>query len=79
MKDRPNTSRRFDKAVRRQLPTDIAAARALEAAGGVCERCEADDTMLFAVAQKHGGHQVECVDRIGCDRRCRAWALEMDR
>jgi hypothetical protein len=76
MKDRQSASRKFDKAVRRQLPADIAAARALEAAGGACERCERTDTMLFAVAQKRGGHQVECVDRIDCDRSVRAWAVD---
>lgn len=78
MKDRPSASRKFDKAVRRQLPADIAAARALEAAGGACERCETTDAMLFAVEMKHGGHRVECVDRIACDRRARAWATAVD-
>ncbi len=76
MKDRPSASRKFDKAVRRQLPADIAAARALEAAGGTCERCERIDTMLFAVEQKHGGHHVECVDRIDCDRSVRTSVVD---
>lgn len=71
-------SRKISREIKRQLPADLAAARALEAAGGVCERCDRTDTMVFA-AEQRGGHRVECVDRVECDQRVRAWAAEVER
>ena len=48
---------------------DLKAARALEDANGICQRCESPSAGLLAVPQPGGGFQVECLDRAGCSHR----------
>lgn len=54
----------------RSLAADIAAAKALYAAGGRCERCEQSGHALIAV-EVGGRFEAHCLDQMGCKRRLR--------
>jgi hypothetical protein len=62
-------ARPIPKAIRRQLPADVAAAKVLLSANGICARCG-----TYGGARKvvdRGVLQAECLDHLGCQRRTR--------